>query len=228
MVNEACSDNLGKYRAASGEGKNSEWALIYGTGSEDDAPDYILNAFRFANKYAPKSLELYYNDYNDCKRSKAAAIERLLKSVKKHEKDKVNPTRITGFGMQAHYDMFSPSKAQMIDCATRYGKIVGKIQVTELDIKASPTYDGSEKSKSAEYTKMGKRYKDIFDAFKEVDSLPGIDVNTFTVWGVTDSVSWLNYFNSAGGGVNGKQKQCPLLFDGDYQAKPAYWAIVDR
>ena len=49
VVNEACSDNSGTYRSAA---ENSEWARIYGTGSKDDAPDYILNAFRFANKYA--------------------------------------------------------------------------------------------------------------------------------------------------------------------------------
>ena len=227
VVNEACSDSLGTYRAAAGEGKNSEWARIYGTGSEEDAPDYILNAFRFANKYAPKSLELYYNDYNDCQPSKVPVIERLLKSVKKHEKDKVNPTRITGFGMQGHHGIDSPTKDQIIECATRYGRIVGKVQVTELDVKTSPGYDGSKAARPAEYTRMGYRYKDIYDAYREVDQLKGIDVNSFTVWGAIDSVSWLNDANNAGGGADGTQKQCPLLFDGRYQAKPAYWAIVN-
>ncbi|MCR5104713.1 MAG: endo-1,4-beta-xylanase [Eubacterium sp.] len=234
VVNEACSDDSGTYRSAD---ERSEWAAIYGTGtpveatSEEEAyieaPDYILNAFRFANKYAPKSLELYYNDYNDCQQSKVPVIASLLKSVKNHENDEKNPTRISGFGMQAHHEMDAPSKAQIIECATTYGKIVGKVQVTELDVKTSKGYDGSKEAKEIEYTRMGHRYKAIYDAYREVDQNPDIDVNSFTVWGAIDSVSWLNDPNAAGGGATGSQKQCPLLFDGNYQAKPAYWAIVD-
>ena len=225
VVNEACSDSTGTYRS---EDENSEWALIYGTGSDEDAPDYILNAFRFANKYAPESLELYYNDYNDCQSGKVPAIEKLLLSVKKHETDETNPTRITAFGMQAHHGIDSPGKDQIMECAARYGAIVGKVQATELDVKASQGYDGSPAAKEEEYTKMGYRYKEIFEAYCEIDQLPDIDVNAFTVWGAADHVSWLNDANNAGGGTDGSQKQCPLLFDGNYQAKPAFWAIVDE
>ena len=224
VVNEACSDGTGTYRSAS---ENSEWAAIYGTGSAEDAPDYILNAFRFANKYAPSTLELYYNDYNDCQSSKVPAIEKLLRSVKKHESDPSLPTRITGFGMQGHHGIDSPSKQQITECTARYGAIVSKVQVTELDVKTSQGYDGSAAAKATEYTKMGYRYKDIYDAYREADRMDGFDVNGFTVWGTIDSVSWLNDANNAGGGSDGSQKQCPLLFDGNYQAKPAFWAIVD-
>lgn len=224
VVNEACSDGSGTYRSAN---ENSPWAAIYGTGSKDDAPDYILNAFRFANKYAPKTLELYYNDYNDCQSSKVPAIEQLLASVHKHENDDVLPTRIDGFGMQGHHEIDSPSKQQIIECAKIYSKYVEKIQITELDVKTSKGYDGSKAAKEAEYTRMGHRYKEIYDAYRELDQDATIDVNSFTVWGAIDSVSWLNDANNNGGGSNGSQKQCPLLFDGNYQAKPAYWAIVN-
>ena len=224
VVNEACSDNTGTYRSAY---ENSEWARIYGTGSEEDAPDYIINAFRFANEYAPKTLELYYNDYNDCQGSKVPAIANLLKSVKKHEKDAELPTRITGFGMQGHHNIDSPSKQSIIDCIKTYGAIVDKIQITELDVKSSQGYDGTKAKKAAEYTRMGHRYKDIYAAYVEADQEEGFDVNGFTVWGAIDSISWLNDANNAGGGADGSQKQCPLLFDGNYQAKPAFWGIVD-
>ncbi|MBR6404109.1 MAG: endo-1,4-beta-xylanase [Eubacterium sp.] len=222
VVNEACSDSTGTYRS---KGENSEWAAIYGTGSKDDAPDYILNAFRFANKYAPETLELYYNDYNDCQLNKVSAIEKLLKSVKSHENDEL-PTRITGFGMQGHHEIDMPSKRQITECAARYGAIVDKVQVTELDVKSSKGYDGSKAAQEAEYTKMGHRYKDIYEAYLDADAMDDFDVNGFTVWGTTDKVSWLNEFNGAGGGADGRP-QCPLLFDGSYQAKPAFWGIVD-
>ena len=228
VVNEACSDGSGTYRSAS---ENSNWARIYGNGSSEDAPEYILNAFRFANYYAHEmgqdKLELYYNDYNECSGNKPDAIAQLLESVKKHEKDSVLPTRITGFGMQGHHNMSSPSKQQIIDCGIRYGKIVGTIQVTELDFKCSSDFDGSEGMLSSEYTKEAYRYKDVFDAYKEIDAQPGIDVNNITVWGVIDPNSWLQTSSSVGGGANGRQKQVPLLFDGEYKAKPAYWAFVD-
>ncbi|MCR5337433.1 MAG: endo-1,4-beta-xylanase, partial [Lachnospiraceae bacterium] len=228
VVNEACSDSTGTYRSAA---EGSPWAAIYGIGSEKDAPDYILNAFRFANYYAhyyshTDDLELYYNDYNDCSSGKIDAIAKLLQSVKNHEKDVELPTRISGFGMQGHHEIDFPTKKQVIDAATKYGKIVGKVQVTELDFKSSKNYDGSEAMQPAEYTKMAHRYKDVYQAYVEVDQIPGIDVNGFTVWGTHDAVSWLNTFNGAGGGADGRP-QCALLFDRDYQAKPAFWGIVN-
>ncbi|MBR5636011.1 MAG: endo-1,4-beta-xylanase, partial [Pseudobutyrivibrio sp.] len=228
VVNEACSDGSGTYRSAS---ENSNWARIYGTGSSEDAPEYILNAFRYANYYAHEmgqdNLELYYNDYNECSGNKPDAIAQLLESVKKHEKDSVLPTRITGYGMQGHHNMLSPTKQQIVDCGIRYGKIVGTIQVTELDFKCSSDFDGSDAMLSSEYTKEAYRYKEVYDAYKEIDAEPGIDVNGFTIWGVIDPNSWLQTSSSVGGGANGRQKQVPLLFDGDYKAKPAYWALVD-
>ena len=236
VVNEACSDGSGTYRSAQ---ENSPWAAIYGTGewteSEKygkyiEAPDYILNAFRFANKYAHEcgkdDLELYYNDYNDCSAGKVSTIESLLKSVKSHESDAELPTRITGFGMQGHHEIDLPTKEQITECAAKYGAIVDKVQVTELDVKSSKGYDGSKAMKEAEYTRTGHRYKNIYQAYLDADAMDGFDVNGFTVWGTIDSISWLNDFNGAGGGADGRP-QSPLLFDGNYQAKPAYWGIVD-
>ena len=55
----------------------------------------------------------------------------------------------------------------------------------------------------------------------------GYKVTGLTWWGVVDKYSWLQSSSNVGGGSNGKRKQCPLLFDDDYKAKPAYWAFVD-
>ena len=220
VVNEAISDSSDEiYRT------NGDWAGLYGVGSAEEAPDYIINAFKFANKYAPSWLELYYNDYNDCTPSKVASISKLLTSVKNHESDSELPTRIDAFGMQAHHDMDSPSKQQIINAAKTYGAIVGKVQVTELDVKSTIGYKGTKAEKEKEYAKTGHRYKDIYNAYREVVA-SGVNVNSFTIWGTIDSLSWLNDFNGAGGGSNGRP-QSPLLFDGNYQAKPAYWGIVN-
>jgi len=218
VVNEAVSDGRGTYR---NDTEKSSWWAVY------QNEDFIINAFRYANYYAPKFIELYYNDYNECNGNKVDGIEILLKEVKSHENDAVLPTRIDGMGMQSHHQIAMPTADQIKEAAIRYGNIVGKIQLTELDIKASDEYDGTKETLEREYTKQAYRYKEIYDVMKEVDAIDGIDVNAITVWGVIDGNSWLQSQNSAGGGSDGSKKQVPLLFDDDYKAKPAFYAFVD-
>lgn len=218
VVNEAVSDYSGSYRTGD---ENSSWWNVYGN------EDFIVNAFRYANHYAPATLELYYNDYNECSNSKVTGIANLLTTVKSHETDETLPTRITGMGMQGHHELYSPSADRIKSAAITYGNIVGKVQVTELDIKASSDFDGTDATLSSEYTKQAWRYKEIYEALKEVDAMENIDINGLTIWGVIDGNSWLQTSNSVGGASDGSQKQCPLLFDDDYKAKPAFYAFVD-
>ena len=214
VVNEAISDSTAKPRMAS---ENSSWAAVYG----DQSNEYIINAFKYAHKYAPASLELYYNDYNDSDPNKSVGIANLLRDVKNAE-----GTRIDGMGMQAHHNMQSPSVGQIEAAVRRYAAIVDKIQLTELDIKASGAYDGTSATREEEFKNMGHRYKEIYDVLKALDAEDGIDITGITMWGVVDKYSWLQSSNSVGGAASGGA-QCPLLFDDYYQAKPAYWAFVD-
>ncbi|MDE7415256.1 MAG: endo-1,4-beta-xylanase [Lachnospiraceae bacterium] len=218
VVNEAVSDSTGTYR---NDTENSSWWKVYGNES------YIINAFRYANRYAPAELELYYNDYNECNNSKVEGILKLLQAVKSHENDRTLPTRISGMGMQAHHNMSSPTASQIKEAAVAYGKIVGRIQLTELDIKASNDFDGTAATLTDEYTREAYRYKEIYDVLREVDAMDDIDVNNITVWGVIDGNSWLQSSNSAGGASDGSKRQVPLLFDDDYKAKPAFYAFTD-
>ena len=218
VVNEAVSDSTGTYR---NDTENSSWWKVYGNET------YIINAFRYANRYAPKELELYYNDYNECNNPKVEGIVKLLQEVKSHEKEGTLPTRISGMGMQAHHNMFSPTVSQIKEAAVAYGEIVGKIQLTEFDIKASDDFDGTDATLADEYTREAYRYKEIYDMLKEVDAIDGIDVNNITIWGVIDGNSWLQSSNSVGGASDGSKRQVPLLFDDDYKAKPAFYAFTD-
>ncbi len=219
VVNEAVSD-AGGYRTDTDDTPSSWWAVYQNT-------DFIVNAFRYANYYAPETLELYYNDYNECSGAKVESIAELLRLVKSHETDGTLPTRITGMGMQAHHEIGSPTAEQIRTAAITYGQIVGKIQLTESDLKASKDYDGTDAAREAEYTKQAYRYKEIYDVMREVDAMEGIDVNGITFWGLIDCNSWLQSQNSAGGGSDGSQPHVPLLFDDDCKAKPAFWAFVD-
>lgn len=218
VVNEAVSDSTGTYRK---ENERSSWWRVY------QSEDFIVNAFRYANYYAPQELELYYNDYNECVGSKISGIEKLLKEVKSHEEDNKLPTRISAMGMQSHHTVSSPTANQIKDAAVRYGKIVGKVQLTELDLKASEDFDGTDATLQNEYTKQAYRYKEIYDVMREVDAMDDIDVNGITIWGVIDGNSWLQDGSDVGGGADGSKRQVPLLFDDDYKAKPSFYAFVN-
>ena len=218
VVNEAVSDGSGTYRH---EDEKSSWWRVY------QSEDFIVNAFRYANRYAPSDLELYYNDYNECVEIKVSGIEKLLTEVKSHEKDATLPTRISAMGMQSHHTVSSPTARQLKDAAIRYGKIVGKIQLTELDLKASNDFDGTDATLQDEYTRQAYRYKEIYDIMREVDAMDDIDVNGITVWGVIDGNSWLQDSSDVGGGADGSKRQVPLLFDDDYKAKPSFYAFVN-
>lgn len=231
VVNEAVSDG-GGYRKDTENGSDSLTDATHGSKSSwwhvYQSEEFIVNAFRYANKYAPKELELYYNDYNECNAVKRDSIVTLLQTVKKHETDEVLPTRITGMGMQGHYNMESPSIGLLEAAVRAYGEVVGKVQLTELDLKASNGYDGTAAALQDEYTKQAYRYKEIYEVLRKVDAENnGIDINGITIWGVIDGNSWLQSSSSVGGGADGTNPQVPLLFDDDYKAKPAFYAFVN-
>ena len=97
--------------------------------------------------------------------------------------------------------------------------------ITELDLKASANFDP--KNPEEEYNKQAYRYKAIYDKLVELDKESGINVNGIVFWGLLDPYSWLQTFSGVGGGADGSQKQCPLLFDGKYKAKPAFYAFTN-
>ena len=195
-------------------GNNSSWWHVY------KSNEFIINAFKYANKYAPKNVELYYNDFGETDNTKCEGIVKLINDVKS-----ADGTRLDAFGMQAHYNVDGFSAAQFKSVAKKYAQAAGKVQLTELDFKASSTYDGTAATKESEYTKMAYCHKNLYEAIKALKK-EGTNVSGITVWGVIEPNSWLHSQSNLGGGASGSA-QCPLLFDGNYKAKPAYWAYVD-
>lgn len=195
-------------------GNNSSWWHVY------ESNEFIINAFKYANKYAPANVELYYNDFGETDNTKCEGIVKLINDVKSAE-----GTRLDALGMQAHYNVDGFSAAQFKSVAKKYAQAAGKVQLTELDFKASSTYDGTAATKESEYTKMAYCHKNLYEAIKALKK-EGANVSGITVWGVIEPNSWLHSQSNLGGGASGSA-QCPLLFDGNYKAKPAYWAYVD-
>ena len=103
--------------------KNTGWYNIF----QGDI-SYITQSFVFANRYAPKDIKLFYNDYNDADPVKRDAICVLLRQIKD-----TKGARIDGMGMQAHYHMEFPSVEQIREAVYMYSSIVNEIQFTEFD-----------------------------------------------------------------------------------------------
>lgn len=213
VVNEALNDD--------GTLRESKWLKIIGE-------DYLAQAYTLAHQADPKA-ELYYNDYNMWKPAKRDGAIRLVKNLQ----DK--GIKVDGIGMQGHWGLENPSIAQIEESIVAFSKL-GKVMITELDIDVLPnpsnrngadidaTFEFDEKYNV--YTqglpdevqqKLAKRYADIFALFhKHRDKISRV-----TFWGVTDSDSWLNNWPIKG------RTSYPLLFDRNYQPKPALEAVVN-
>ena len=225
VVNEAVSNGGNGYRtekasaveplSQSTHSANSSWWAVY------QSNEFILNAFRYANQYAPADVELYYNDYNECDSKKVAGIVKLLSDVKE-----ADGTRIDGMGMQGHYNMFNPYMADIERAIRAYSEVVDKVMYTEFDMKVSGDISQDE-AREKEYMAQAERYHDIYVLLKNLNAEEGINIAGFTVWGTVDKYSWLQGNSDVGGGADGTLTQCPLLFDYDYKVKPSYWAFVD-
>ena len=108
----------------------------------------------------------------------------------------------------------------------RYAKVVGNVQITEFDLKARDTYDGSEEAKKEEYEKQKVRYNVLYYVLKNRNGQEGISITGITFWGTVDHYSWLQSHSNVGGGNTGNLNQCPLLFDENYEPKPAFYVFA--
>jgi endo-1,4-beta-xylanase len=147
---------------------------------------------------------------------------------------KAKGARVDGIGMQGHWGLETPTIEQ-IEASIVAISGVGKVMITELDIDVLPNPSNRQGADidatfdfDAKYNphtaglpddlqqKLAARYGEIFALFhKHRDKISRV-----TFWGVTDNNSWLNNWPIRG------RTSYPLLFDRNYQPKPAFEAVV--
>ena len=200
VVNEAASDGATQTNWLRAD---SNWYRIYGSDK------FIVNAFRYANKSAPKDVLLAYNDYGCTSVAKCGAICKIVDAIQA-----APDARIDVVGMQSHIGMNTPvTGANSFETSVQ--KFLAKgvdVQITELDIGQDGQRYSSERLKA--------KYKEFFKmclANRRTENKHGI--RGITLWGIVDERSWI--YNS-----NGK-KQHPLLFEGNYTCKPAFYGVLE-
>ncbi len=190
VVNEAWMEN--------GKMRENHWLEIIGE-------DYIWHAFNFANKYAPESIDLYYNDYNEQYKSNT-----LVNFVKTLVDDQGNYL-IDGVGFQAHLytedsltDYF-----RTLDAVAATGL---KVQLTELDVclgNWQNTKDASEEN----LKEQGQFYYTLINGLLERVDAGSVKTDAITFWGFMDTLSW-------------RKQASPLLYTGAGEEKPAYYGVL--
>lgn len=214
VLNEAIDDQQGDLR-------KTKWLEIIGE-------DFAAKAFEFAHKADPKA-QLYYNDYSLYRPEKRAGVIKLVKSLQ------ARGIKVAAIGMQGHYGLTKPSLAQVEASIVAFSKLGVHVNFTELDIDVLPNPSHRQGADIAEtfgadakynvYTtglpdsvqqQLTKRYADLFALFHKHRDV----IDRITLWGVTDADSWLNDWPIKG------RTSYPLLFDRNFQPKPAFKAVV--
>ena len=180
--------------------RRSEWYRILGEEFIVDAFTYADEAFNgtFAADGADRPVKLFINDYNTEQSGKRGRYLDLVDRLLAED------VPVDGIGHQFHVSLSMPVSAlddALTDASTR-----GLLQaVTELDVTT-----GTPES-TAKFIDQGYYYRDAFEIFRDHAE----QMFSVTVWGLNDARSWRD---SSGG---------PLIFNDGFQAKPAYFGIVE-
>lgn len=190
VVNEAINDD--------GSLRDSNWKQIIGD-------DYIWYAFYYADKYAPESCKLFYNDYNE--QFKVDAIVKLAQSLVTED----GRSLIDGIGCQGHL-YTRDSIDTYIEALKAFSKLGLDVQITELDVSLGtwtnillPTKDNLKE--------QGRWYYEFINKIAQGKADGTIAVSAITLWGISDSNSW-------------RSDRSPLLFDRTFMPKYAYFGAL--
>jgi len=165
--------------------------------------DYIDNAFRWAREADPEAL-LIYNDFDSEGLSKKSdAIYNLVKGMQERG------VPIDGVGFQLHVkaaDYAHPDDIRKN--IQRLGALGLEVHFTEIDVRVKLPAD------AAKLKQQAQCYRDLMNI-----CLSEPNCTSFVTWGFTDKYSWVYRFFPGFGDA--------LVFDKDYQAKPAYTGLQE-
>ncbi len=194
VVNEAWMED-GKIRE-----EMNYWYQIIGA-------DYLWYAFYYANQYAPESIDLYYNDYNEQYKTDA-----LLKFVDTLVDEEGNYL-IDGIGLQAHL-YTGDDLDNYLKTVERLGATGLKIELTELDVSLG-TWQNTLAATDENLKVQGRYYYELTDGLFKLVQEGKVTMDALTFWGFADGLSW-------------RKDASPLLYDTMYLPKYALYGVLQQ
>ncbi|MBO4514705.1 MAG: endo-1,4-beta-xylanase [Lachnospiraceae bacterium] len=190
VVNEAWMEN--------GSMRQNNWSKVIGD-------DYLWYAFYYADKYAPESIDLYYNDYNE--QFKTQTLIDFVNTLV----DKDGNYLIDGVGFQAHL-YTSDSLDQYFNTVDAVAATGLKVQLTELDVCLG-RYQAPLKATEENLVKQGNFYYDLINGLFERVDAGTLKMDALTFWGFSDGLSW-------------RKEYSPLLYDSNLRPKYALYGAL--
>ncbi|SKB45733.1 endo-1,4-beta-xylanase [Parapedobacter luteus] len=190
--------------------------------------NYIIEAFRLAQKAAPNT-KLYYNDYNIEQPQKRAGAISLIKSIQ------AAGVRIDGVGIQGHWRAGDVPMEDIEESIQEFSALGIEVMFTELDLSVLPNpWDSNIADigrKAAYRAEMDPYSGGLPDSIQHVQALAyeslfrlfikyRDSISRITFWGVSDGQSWLNNWPVRG------RTNYPLLFDRQFKPKAAFYRVI--
>jgi endo-1,4-beta-xylanase len=161
--------------------------------------DYVEQALRAAHAANPRA-KLFINEY--AVEGPSAKLDGLVALVRDLRARNVP---LDGIGLQYHTHINGfLDEETLATTMRRFADLGLEVQITEMDV-ATSLLDGSREQRLA---RQAVAYGDAARACNAVSAC-----KRFTTWGISDSLSWLG------------SAEMPLLFDAQYEAKPALSAV---
>jgi endo-1,4-beta-xylanase len=194
------------------EGIDRKGALVDNVWLRNIGKDYIDYAFKYAHAADPDA-KLFYNDYDqEFGGAKMRMIMSLITESKK------NGVPLQGIGFQAHTvlriepERFYTNMKLVADA----GMLV---HLSELDISVRYQKGETFPLTAALAAEQGAKYKALVKAY--MTAVPKKLQFGITTWGVCDFNSYFNH------GYPNSDHDYPLLFDKNYNPKPAYKSFIE-
>ena len=190
VVNEAWNED--------GTMRDSYWREIIGD-------DYLWYAFYYADQYAPESVDLYYNDYNE--QYKADTIAAFVTTLK----DEKGRSLIDGIGLQGHL-FTSDDLTAYFEAVDTLAKTGLKLELTEIDVGLG-AYQKPFTPTDDKLKIQGMYYYELIGGLFERIDAGTLKMDAITFWGFSDGISW-------------RREYSPQLYDASLNPKYALYGAL--
>ena len=175
--------------------------------SSKQSYSYIERCLRWAHEADPQAL-LFYNEAGaEVVNPKSDAIYAMVSDFRQRS------VPIDGVGFQMHIEHLRSDVASISANIKRFTALGVQVQITEMDVALPVDPNGSPRPEDLQL--QANIYREIATACL---SHPGC--TAIQTWGFTDKYSWIGWHSKHAQGA-------ALLFDRNYEAKPAYEALRD-